>query len=180
MFKSNNTLRQTLMHVKTTVLKERKQGVVYEVPCKECRSVYVGETGWNLQERIKEHRYAVKRHDMNNGISVHAWEKNHAVDWSEAKVRTLEQITWRRKILEAIHIHQEKKGTANLNCGTQLSPIWMPLSQRAHKQSNIPASLCNLILTFLPFQYYSKIFLMSPHIHTYSYYTFFLFFFLYS
>ena len=52
-FKCNNTLRQTLMHVKTTVPKERRQGMVYEVLCKECRSVYIGETGWSLQERIK-------------------------------------------------------------------------------------------------------------------------------
>ena len=31
-------------------------------------AVCIGETGGNLQERVKEHKYAVKRQDDNNGI----------------------------------------------------------------------------------------------------------------
>ncbi len=126
-FKSEHTLRRTLTHVKTAIPEEKKQGVVYEVPCRDCGAVYIGETGRNLQERVKEHKYAVKRQDDNNGIAVHAWTNDHAVDWSEAKVRTKEQVTWRRKILEAIHIQQEKRTTTNLDCGIQLNPIWSPL-----------------------------------------------------
>ena len=69
-FISRQTLRHTLTHVKSTTLDDKKQGVVYEVPCKDCEAVYIGETGRNLQERIKEHKYAVKRKDENNGIAV--------------------------------------------------------------------------------------------------------------
>ena len=85
-FNSGKTLRQTLTHVKSTTLEEKKQGVVYEVPCKDCEAVYIGETGRNLQERVKEHKYAVKRRDKNNGIAVHAWSEDHMVNWEEAKV----------------------------------------------------------------------------------------------
>ena len=56
-------------------------------------------TGRNLQERVKEHKYAVKRRDENNGIAVHAWSEDHMVNWEEAKVRQLEPVTWKRKIL---------------------------------------------------------------------------------
>ena len=54
------------------------------------------------------------------------WTENHVVDWKEAKVIKLEQVTWRRKILEAIHMQQEKRSTTNLDYGVHLSPIWSP------------------------------------------------------
>ena len=41
--------------------------------------VYIGETGHSLNERIKEHKYAVKRGDC---VATHVWEAQHAVDWS--------------------------------------------------------------------------------------------------
>ena len=37
--------------------------------CKDCNSVYVGETKRNLKTRLSEHRYAVSRGD---GITFHA------------------------------------------------------------------------------------------------------------
>ena len=43
-FKPGRTLKQTLMKLKTRVSEERKRGVVYEVPCKDCGETYVGET----------------------------------------------------------------------------------------------------------------------------------------
>ena len=58
-FKSNGTLRQTLMRVKNRRPEEARRGVVYEVPCRDCNRTYIGETGRSLQERLKEHRYAV-------------------------------------------------------------------------------------------------------------------------
>ena len=44
-FKSQNTLRQMLMKVKSTRPAEQRKGVIYEVPCADCDSVYVGEKG---------------------------------------------------------------------------------------------------------------------------------------
>ena len=89
-FNSGNKLRQSLMRVKTAIDEDSKKGVVYEVPCGECNQVYIGETGRNLKERMREHQYAVKRKDMNNGIAAHICEHQHPVDWSGAKVRCSE------------------------------------------------------------------------------------------
>ena len=44
-FKSQNTLRQMLMKVKSTRPAEQRKGVIYEVPCADYDSVYVGEKG---------------------------------------------------------------------------------------------------------------------------------------
>ena len=77
-FKSSSSLRQTLTRMKTRRDKELRRGVVYEVPCGGCSSVYFVETGRLLQERLKE--YAVKTANMNNGITAHAW--NHQIPWT--------------------------------------------------------------------------------------------------
>ena len=68
MFKSQHTLRESLVRVKQSRPKEERNGVVYEVPCASCDHVYIGETGRGLKERVKEHRYAVRMGNMNNGI----------------------------------------------------------------------------------------------------------------
>ena len=40
------------MKDKTPILEEKKKGVVYEVPCKDCHRVYIGETKRTLKVRL--------------------------------------------------------------------------------------------------------------------------------
>ena len=56
MVKPQTTLRQVLVHPKDKVEKQKKAGVVYEIPCSQCEKVYIGETGRQLGTRITEHR----------------------------------------------------------------------------------------------------------------------------
>ena len=58
-----STLRQVLMKVKTPREDIVKKDVVYEVPCLDCETSYIGETGRNLKKRITEHRLAVKKNN---------------------------------------------------------------------------------------------------------------------
>ena len=99
---------------------------MYQVPCAECESVYIGETGRTLEKRISEHKGAVKRHEVKNGIAVHAWTKQHKVNWQAATVKHVETNHSRRKTIEALHIHLQQE-TSNLDCGRTLSPVWHPL-----------------------------------------------------
>ena len=126
-FKPVRTLRQILMQVKTRIPEERKRGVVYEVPCKECHQTYIGETKRTLKVRLSEHKQAVKRGDPKNGIAVHAHESSHMIDWDGARVRRSGMIGyWQRRTTEAIHIKLSKK-TMNLDGGLQLSTVWNPV-----------------------------------------------------
>ena len=125
-FKSSGTLRQALMRVKNKRPKELRRGVVYEVPCNGCSKMYIGETGRSLQERLKEHKYAVKTANMNNGIAAIAWTHHHQVDWDSVRVKTFEQHLWKRKVLEAICI-RETKENSNLDCGLNVNQVWSPL-----------------------------------------------------
>ena len=126
-FKPVRTLRQILMQVKTRIPEERKRGVVYEVPCKECHQTYIGETKRTLKVRLSEHQQAVKRGDPKNGIAVHAHESSHMIDWDGARVRRSGMIGyWQRRTTEAIHIKLSEK-TMNLDGGLQLSTVWNPV-----------------------------------------------------
>ena len=125
-FKSRGTLREALVHTKQPQPALKKKGVVYQVPCADCDSVYIGETGRTLEKRLSEHRGAVKRNDLKNGIAVHAWKTQHRVDWEAATVKQVEMNHTRRKVIEAIHIKKQKV-TSNLDCGRSLSPVWQPL-----------------------------------------------------
>ena len=61
-----------------------------------------------------------------NGIAVHSWANQHQVDWEAAKTREVEGNYWRRRVLEALHIHREQH-TSNLDCGLAINPCWLPL-----------------------------------------------------
>ena len=112
------------MNAECETPKECKYGTVYEIFCANCNSVYIGEMGRSLKDRIKEYKYAVNRGDTK--IAVHAWGSQHKVDWSSAKMRTAECFLWKRKVLEAIYSQREEK-TSNLDCGLQLSAVWTPI-----------------------------------------------------
>ena len=51
-FKPVGTVRRTLMRVKDQVPAEKREGVIYQIPCKDCKQVYIGETGHILQKHI--------------------------------------------------------------------------------------------------------------------------------
>ena len=40
---------------------------------------------------MKEHKFAVKTRDRKNGVAVHAWDRQHRVDWEGATVVEHEQ-----------------------------------------------------------------------------------------
>ena len=122
-FKSSGILRSVLTRVKTKTPELMKKGVVYKIPCRECETSYIGETGRTLQKRITEHKYAVKTNNRKNGIAVHAWDMCHQPDWEAAEVMETEPHQWKGRVSEAIWI-QKTPQTYNLDCGLTLSDTW--------------------------------------------------------
>ena len=70
----------------------RKKGVVYQVPCADCECVYMYRRDWKNtgEKKLKEHRGAVRRNDVTNGIAVQAWKTEPKVDWEAATVKQVE------------------------------------------------------------------------------------------
>ena len=126
MFRTAQTLRQQLVKVKNPRPELLMKNVIYEVPCQDCASVYIGETGRCLQVRLREHRGAVRRCDKKNGIAAHAWDRDHRVNWDAARVICTEPFYWKRRVHEALSIRSHDV-TSNLDCGLILDPVWTPV-----------------------------------------------------
>ena len=99
---------------------------VYEIPCKDCPEVYVGETKGTLKVSLSEHRQVVKRGDPKNGIAVHVQKTNHCVNWEGATVQRRAEGFWPRRSVEAIQI---RKATSNMNLDSSLllPMVWNPI-----------------------------------------------------
>ena len=79
----------------------KQKGVVYQIPCKDCASVYVGETLWNLKVRLSEHRRHTEGCDVGrSAVADHAVECDHRTDWNGAMVLDVKQAWRTRKIIK--------------------------------------------------------------------------------
>ena len=103
--------------------------MIYEIPCLDCDTMYIGETGRSLKKRVVEHQRAVRSCDRKNGVAVHAWDESHRVNWKGARVRDTEQDLWKRKVLEAMHIKLQPH-TSNLDCGLTMNSVCLPFLKR--------------------------------------------------
>ena len=71
-FESETTLRSQLVRLKDAVDLAKQDCVVYRIPC-ECNTVYIGETGRPLQDRIKEHDRDIRlARTETSAVSEHA------------------------------------------------------------------------------------------------------------
>ena len=73
------TFRSMLTKVKDTSPLGKQSIVVYRISC-SCGQVYIRETRWRLEMRLKEHRDACERGMMEkSAVAEHAWENTHLI-----------------------------------------------------------------------------------------------------
>ena len=120
--KPSNTIRQILVHPKDKLSKEQTAGVVYKIPCKNCKEAYIGETGRQFQARQKEHKENVKENEKRHStraarkqsqteyntsaLTDHVNKNNHVIDWDSTKFVARESDRTKRIIKEAINIRR--------------------------------------------------------------------------
>ena len=65
---------------------QRKSNVTCQVPC-SCGYVYIGQKKRAHKTRMKEHKVATRRGDMEkSAIAKCAWNHHHQVDWDKIKM----------------------------------------------------------------------------------------------
>lgn len=110
-------LKGDLMNVKDPLPRERFPGVVYKIPCADCESVYIGESG-NFCRRLKQHKNDVaKGHTVTNALAEHAEKTGHAINWDNARILATEKNVTTRLNLESLII-QTTSNTINRSSGT--------------------------------------------------------------
>ena len=131
-FKPLQTLRQRLVAPKDPTELEEKTGVIYHIPCKDCSSVYIGETGRKLKLRLREHKSTAP--SANSPVSAHT-KSGHNIDWEGVKVLEKDNRSDTRKIREEIYIKKDPNPKINTSKGFELSPIYNSLLRSANKNT---------------------------------------------
>ena len=139
-FKSSNTLRSRLVHAKDKVPRQIRSGIVYKITCADCHDCYIGETSRTLNERLKEHKRALRLNNPSqSAIAEHSHNTGHNIKWDEARIIDFESNWLKRKIKEALWIRRVNPAL-NRDSGYTLSPIYGPVinKDRQRQQDNTP------------------------------------------
>ena len=106
-----------------------KHSVIYKINCADCDAIYVGQTGRNLSQRVKEHKSATDKGQVNNsGIAQHAWEQHHQIDWDHVEILAQESSDRRRQVSEALFIKQLAP-SMNRDTGLDIPPVYNGIAQ---------------------------------------------------
>ena len=84
--------------------KEDRNNAAYQLNCKDCETVYVGETKRTLNIRAEGHITVIKSASKRSHTAEHCWKYNHGFDWEHKKVLDFEKNWKTRTIKEAIHL----------------------------------------------------------------------------
>jgi len=150
------TLQNFVVRPKDKVKDEAKTELIYRVPCKNCSSSYVGETGRKFSLRIKEHKKEVDSFTAGtqtqasraressvthkSAIIDHAVEENHVTDWDKAKVVDREAQQQTRWLKEGIWTRKTRI-CMNRDAGSyQLSHTWDHVISRSRAPSSCKQS----------------------------------------
>ena len=148
-----NTLKSLLVHPKDKKNNLETSEVVYEVPCKGCNKMFVGETGRQLGVRLKEHqkdsekiaekkftramRKSSTTEQHKSAITDHVAQENHLINWEETKIIARDSNPFTREVRAAIQIR--KRGTKALNRDDglhSLDHVYNPLLFRTQLPGN--------------------------------------------
>lgn len=123
-FKSQNHVKKFFSKLKSQTPKMKQTHLVYKIPCLDCNSFYIGQTIQHLGERIKAHKYAKS---ASTALTKHKEETGHNFNFPETSILVSEKNTFKRSILEMIHINLEKNSINNKSEINNLSKIYQTL-----------------------------------------------------
>ena len=153
-FCTQTTLRSLLSKPKDHIPKEDRNYAVYQLNCKDCEAVYVGETKRTLNIRADEHITAIKSASKKNLTAEHWWKYNHDFDWKHKKVLDFEKNWKTRTIKESIYSEENEHHINGISF--KLPNIWKPIL-RESKAKKATAKRKGLQTSMVPYRSASKI-----------------------
>jgi hypothetical protein len=106
--KLNINLVFTNSTIKSNLIKNSPDtaGCVYSIPCNDCDSVYLGQTGKSLQLRLSQHAYSIRTAQTSNALYLHTSLCDHNINWNGAKSITNCGDFVERNLIESALISQ--------------------------------------------------------------------------
>ena len=104
------TIGQYLPSPKDPITTNEITCVVYEVPCKDCDFVYVGQTKQYLNSGLKEHQRAIKQQKPeNSALCEHVISFDHVINWANSRILKTESYFSKRLTVESWFILSRSK-----------------------------------------------------------------------
>ena len=77
---------------------------MYQISCRDCNAVYVGETGRSVKTRKREHADAVKCFNTKkSALSQHVMDFDHRIYWDNVKILKSQSHAYRRRVVESLN-----------------------------------------------------------------------------
>ena len=106
--KPHHTLYSLFRKSKDAINFEQKRGLMYQISCRDCNAVYVGETGRSVRTRKRKHADAVNTFiTKKSALSQHVVNFDHKIDWDNVKILKSESHASRRRVAESFLINQK-------------------------------------------------------------------------
>jgi len=102
-------------------------GIVYGIPCSDCKGIYIGQTGRPLMDRLKEHKRAIKKGDCQNACAKHVTQQGHTMNFNDVRIVHKEKNTSTRLALEAFTIAANKTRLLNISPPLASMQKWVDL-----------------------------------------------------
>ena len=108
---------------------------INKICCKECSSIYIGQTKRRLKDRIKEHKdiKSVVAGVGVSGVDDHVLNTSHSIDWDNVTILDGESNKLAREIKESIWI-RKCNPELNRKGGFELSDIYSTILQDGCQQ----------------------------------------------
>ena len=123
-FTYNNTIKSQLLRNRP----KDTPGSVYEIPCQNCDSRYIGTSGKALSDRIKQHQYKVRIMSPDSGIFQHKFNHNHHINWDGAsnlihKVSLSERIVFESCLISASYEKNMNLSYGHFKCDPLINSL---------------------------------------------------------
>ena len=122
--RSINHTKQFFTKLKSKTPLMKQTHVIYKIPCNDCEKQYIGQTSQYLQERVKAHKYAKT---ASTSLNKHKTETNHTFNYDRTSILGFEHNTYKRNILEMIHINLNPNSVNNKSEIGNLSKIYQTI-----------------------------------------------------
>ena len=108
--KPHLTIRKLLPFLKDPLDNSEKSCFVYQVPCRDCSFVCIGQTKRDLKSRLDERKRAIKnqRPDL-SALCEHSITMDHIIPWTEAQILELETDYRKRLSFESWRINAKPR-----------------------------------------------------------------------